>query len=42
VAETCDFGHIKRHYYESHATINPSRVVPLGPELDLMAPHGRG
>jgi len=35
IAETVDFTHIKRHYYESHGTINPSGVVPLGPELDL-------
>ncbi|MGJ3264163.1 MAG: glutathione S-transferase family protein [Salinarimonas sp.] len=42
VAETCDFGHIKRHYYQSHESVNPSRIVPLGPELDLEAPHGRG
>jgi len=42
VAETVDFTHIKRHYYESHRTINPTGVVPLGPELDLTAPHGRG
>jgi putative glutathione S-transferase len=42
VADTVDFSHIKRHYYESHTTINPTGVVPLGPELDLEAPHGRG
>lgn len=42
VAETVDFDHIKRHYYGSHGTINPTGVVPLGPALDLMAPHGRG
>lgn len=41
VAETVDFTHIKRHYYESHETINPTGIVPVGPELDLMAPHGR-
>jgi putative glutathione S-transferase len=41
VAGTVDFTHIKRHYYESHRTINPTRVVPLGPALDLDAPHGR-
>ncbi len=41
VAETCDLVHIKRHYYESHETINPTRIVPVGPELDLDAPHGR-
>jgi len=41
VAETCDFMHAKRHYYESHDMINPTRIVPVGPELDLDAPHGR-
>ncbi len=33
VAGTVDFGHIKRHYYESHRTINPSGIVPVGPDL---------
>jgi putative glutathione S-transferase len=42
VAETVDFDHIKRHYYMTHAQLNPSRIVPVGPELDLDAPHGRG
>jgi hypothetical protein len=32
---------IVRHYYESRTTINPSGVVPVGPEADLDAPHGR-
>jgi putative glutathione S-transferase len=41
VAETTDFEHIKRHYYGSHTSINPSGVVPLGPELDLGSAHGR-
>lgn len=41
VAETVDMYHIKRHYYYSHDTINPTRVVPKGPEQDLWAPHGR-
>lgn len=41
VAETVNMEHIKRHYYMSHETINPTRVVPVGPELDLTAPHGR-
>ena len=41
VADTVNFEHIKRHYYESHGTINPTRVVPLGPALDLERPHGR-
>ena len=35
VAETVDMGHIKRHYYGSHAIINPTRVVPAGPELSF-------
>ncbi|MBP0494192.1 glutathione S-transferase family protein [Pararoseomonas indoligenes] len=39
--ETCDFLHMKRHYYESHPTINPTGIVPIGPEQDLLAPHGR-
>ncbi|EOV1172735.1 glutathione S-transferase family protein [Vibrio fluvialis] len=41
VKETTDFYHIKRHYYFSHTTINPTQVVPVGPELDLESPHGR-
>ncbi len=35
VAGTIDLQHIKRHYYESHPSINPSGVVPVGPSLDL-------
>ncbi len=34
--------HIKRHYYMSHLTINPTGIVPTGPEIDFSAPHGRG
>jgi putative glutathione S-transferase len=41
VAETTNFTHIKRHYYQSHETINPTRIVPVGPELDFLSPHGR-
>lgn len=41
IAATVDFRHIKGHYYESHRTLNPSGVVPVGPLLDLDAPHGR-
>ena len=41
VAPTVHFGHIKQHYYYSHRMINPTGVVPAGPELDLDAPHGR-
>ena len=35
IAETVNFTHIKRHYYESHETINPTGIVPLGPKLAL-------
>lgn len=42
VAQTVDLVHIKRHYYETHTSINPTGIVPVGPELDLDAPHGRG
>ncbi len=41
VAQTVDFDHIKRHYYASHDTINPTGVVPLGPAIDFARPHGR-
>ena len=42
VAPTVHLGHIKQHYYYSHPMINPTRVVPVGPALDLEAAHGRG
>lgn len=35
VAATVDWTHIKNHYYWSHTSINPFRVVPIGPEMDL-------
>ncbi|MFV0245328.1 MAG: glutathione S-transferase family protein [Qingshengfaniella sp.] len=41
VAETVLFGHIIRHYYYSHEQINPHRIVPVTPDLDLNRPHGR-
>ncbi|AND00092.1 glutathione S-transferase family protein [Streptococcus suis] len=34
IAETVDFDHIKQHYYGSHKTINPTGIVPVGPDLD--------
>lgn len=41
--ETVDFDHIKRHYYLTHDKINPTGVVPKGPdELRWLTPHGRG
>ncbi|WP_346831930.1 glutathione S-transferase family protein [Pseudomonas abietaniphila] len=41
VADTVDFVHIKHHYYASHATINPTGVVPKGPEQDFSREHDR-
>ncbi|MFN2459308.1 MAG: glutathione S-transferase family protein [Candidatus Velthaea sp.] len=41
IAPTVDFDHIKRHYYYTHADINPARIIPIGPLQDLSAPHGR-
>jgi putative glutathione S-transferase len=42
VAETVNLDHIKRHYYVTHTSINPTGVVPRGPEIDFKEPHGRG
>ncbi len=40
--DTTDFVQIKQHYYIVHADINPSRIVPDGPDLaDWLSPHGR-
>lgn len=41
VAETVNMHHIKTHYYRSHLTINPTGIVPVGPQQDLTTPHGR-
>lgn len=41
VAETVNLKHIKHHYYRSHKTINPTGVVPMGPDIDYDRPHGR-
>ncbi len=41
VSDTVDIHHIKHHYYASHASINPSGVVPLGPQIDFTEPHNR-
>ncbi|MCW3016049.1 MAG: glutathione-dependent reductase [Solirubrobacterales bacterium] len=41
VAATVDMDQIKRHYYATHRSINPTGIVPLGPVQDLGAPHGR-
>ena len=41
IADTVNFDHIKRHYYVTHDDINPTGIVPMGPEQDLRASHGR-
>lgn len=41
VAETFSLQHAKRHYYESHGSINPTGIVPKGPDLNFDEPHGR-
>jgi putative glutathione S-transferase len=41
IADTVNFDHIKRHYYMTHTQINPTRIVPIGPVLDLGKPHNR-
>ncbi len=41
IAETVHIDFIKRHYYGSHANLNPSRIVPIGPDLNYETPHGR-
>ncbi|NHH88099.1 glutathione S-transferase family protein [Pseudoalteromonas sp. MB47] len=42
VSKTVDFYHIKRHYYFSHTMINPTQVVPKGPDIDYARSHNRG
>lgn len=41
VRETCNLEHIKLHYYKSHPKVNPTRLVPKGPILELDSEHGR-
>ncbi len=41
VAETVNMDHIKFHYYASHRSINPTGIVPHGPEINFFAPHER-
>jgi putative glutathione S-transferase len=42
VAETVNMDHIQKHYYGSHESINPTRIVPKGPILDFTEAHDRG
>ncbi len=41
IAETIDIGYIKRHYYYSHTSVNPTQIIPMGPVLDFDAAHNR-
>ena len=41
IADTVRIDEIKRHYYASHRNLNPTGIVPVGPELDFDAPHDR-
>ena len=41
IAETVNMQHIKDHYYASHESVNPSRIVTAGPDTDFMATHDR-
>ncbi|WP_318474052.1 glutathione S-transferase family protein [Photobacterium leiognathi] len=41
IAQTVDIDYIKAHYYGSHETINPTRIIPKGPKLDFLSPHHR-
>ena len=41
ISSTVDFEHIKAHYYASHENLNPSLIIPCGPNLDFDQPHNR-
>ena len=41
IAGTINMDHTKKHYYASHLSVNPTGIVPMGPDVDLSAPHGR-
>lgn len=41
IKDTVNMEHIKNHYYASHDSINPSRVIPVGPDIDFSKRHGR-
>lgn len=41
IGETVKLDHIKKHYHANHGTINPTGVIPIGPEVDFDEPHGR-
>jgi len=39
IKDTCNFYHMKAHYYYSHTSINPSRIIPVGPDIDFNESH---
>ncbi|WP_455198963.1 glutathione S-transferase family protein [Kaarinaea lacus] len=41
IADTFNLDHVKRHYYYSHESLNPARIIPKGPSIDYDAPHDR-
>jgi len=41
IAETVNMDHIKKHYFGSHGSINPTGIVPRGPDIDFMQAHER-
>ena len=41
IAATVDLPYIKKHYFGSHTSVNPTRVVPMGPDIDYTAGHDR-
>ena len=41
VTATCNFAHIKEHYFRSHTSLNPRGIVPVGPLVDFREPHDR-
>ncbi len=41
IADTINFTHNKKHYYQSHQSVNPHRIVPIGPRIDWCEPHDR-
>lgn len=41
VAATVSMDEIKRHYFMTHVSLNPTRIVPVGPKIDFEQPHRR-
>ena len=41
ITDTVNMEHIKNHYYASHESVNPTRIIPVGPDIDFMQAHDR-